>query len=195
MQIIHGKEIKNHIDELGRFRIEIFREYPYLYEGSLEYERAYLRRYSENAESFLIITKDSLGIVGACTGIPISGESQEFQSFFLETNKNEIYYIGEVMLRPGARGKKLGSRLLAAALSLIDPNQYKKVALCTVDRGSNHPLSPENYCPPDYLWRKFAFQKVAHLTAYLDWKDIGQTHETRKPMNVWFREHSVDHRI
>ena len=38
MEIIRGPEIENYIDRLGRFRIEIFREYPYLYNGSIEYE-------------------------------------------------------------------------------------------------------------------------------------------------------------
>ena len=26
--------------------------------------------------------------------------------------------------------------------------------------------------------------------AYLDWKDMGQDVETRKPLNIWFRQHS-----
>jgi hypothetical protein len=26
--------------------------------------------------------------------------------------------------------------------------------------------------------------------AYFDWKDVGEEVETRKPMNIWFREHS-----
>lgn len=192
MQIIRGSEIEKHIDQLGRFRIEIFREYPYLYDGNIEYERTYLGRYSRNSESFLLILQDTHGIIGACTGIPLNGENHEFQNAFVGENRDEIYYIGEVMLRADSRGKKLGSRLLSTALGLIDSKKFKKVSLCTVDRGLNHLQRPVSYCSPDYLWKKCGFEKSINLLAYLDWKDIGQEIETQKPMNIWFREHSKE---
>lgn len=72
MQIIRGPEIENHIDDLGRFRIEIFREYPYLYDGNIEFERVYLSPYSRNPESLLLILQDAHGIIGACTGTPLT---------------------------------------------------------------------------------------------------------------------------
>jgi len=188
MRIIRGQEIENHIDQLGRFRIEIFREYPYLYDGDLDYERAYLNRYSRDTESFLLVIHDRLGFVGICTGMPLSGEDPDFRNAFVGESINEIYYIGEVMLRKDARGKKMGSKLFSTALSLIDSKKYKRVSLCTVDRGSNHPQCPESYCSPDYLWKKYGFEKSAHLVAFLSWKDIGQTTETKKTMNIWFKE-------
>ena len=190
MQILRGSEINHYIDQLGRFRIQIFREYPYLYDGSIEYERTYLGRYSMSPESLLIILEDALGIVGACTGIPLAGEDPEFQNAFVGENKEEIYYIGEVMLRADSRGKKLGSRLMSTALDLIDSNQFKKISLCTVDRGLGHPREPLGYSPPDYLWKKYGFEKSKNFMAYLDWKDIGHDVETRKPLNIWFRQHS-----
>ena len=190
MQILRGSEIKHCIDRLGGFRIQIFREYPYLYDGSIEYERTYLRRYSMAPESLCLILEDALGIVGACTGIPLACEDSEFQNAFVGENKEEVYYIGEVMLRADSRGKKLGSSLMSTALDLIDSNKFKKISLCTVDRGLNHPREPLSYSPPDYLWKKYGFEKSGNLMAYLDWKDVGQDVETRKPLNIWFRQHS-----
>ena len=190
MQILRGSEIKDCIDRLGGFRIQIFREYPYLYDGSIEYERTYLSRYSMAPESLCLILEDALGIVGACTGIPLAREDSEFQNAFVGENKEEVYYIGEVMLRADSRGKKLGSSLMSTALDLIDSNKFKKISLCTVDRGLNHPREPLSYSPPDYLWKKYGFEKSGNLMAYLDWKDVGQDVETRKPLNIWFRQHS-----
>jgi GNAT superfamily N-acetyltransferase len=138
----------------------------------------------------LLILEDALGIVGACTGIPLAGEDPEFQNAFAGENKEEVYYIGEVMLRADSRGKKLGSRLMSTALDLIDSSQFKKISLCTVDRGLSHPREPLGYSPPDYLWKKYGFEKSGNLMAYLDWKDIGHCVETRKPLNIWFRQHS-----
>ena len=190
MLVLSGSEIENYMDQLGKFRMDVFREYPYLYEGSIQYERTYLSRYSRNAESLLLILQDALGIVGACTGIPLKGEDREFQNAFAGENNDEIYYIGEVMLRADSRGKKLGSSLMATALGLIDSRRFQKVCLCTVDRGLDHPQRPLSYLPPDYLWKKHGFEKSNNLMAYFDWKDVGEEVETRKPMNIWLREHS-----
>lgn len=41
-----GKEIGDALDDLAALRVKVFREWPYLYEGSLDYERNYLRRYA-----------------------------------------------------------------------------------------------------------------------------------------------------
>jgi GNAT superfamily N-acetyltransferase len=170
MLVLSGPEIDNHIDQLGEFRMVVFREYPYLYDGNIHYERTYLSRYSRSAESFLLILQDALGIMGACTGIPLKGEDCEFQNAFVGENNDEIFYIGEVMLRADSRGKKLGSSLLSTALGLIDSRKFQKVCLCTVDRGLNHPRRPLSYLPPDYLWKKHGFEKSDNLIAYFDWK-------------------------
>ncbi len=39
---LHGQELGPWLDVLGKLRIRVFREFPYLYDGSLEYERDYL---------------------------------------------------------------------------------------------------------------------------------------------------------
>lgn len=140
----------------------------------------------------LLILQDAQGIIGVCTGMPLNCEDNEFQSAFVGENNDEIYYIGEVMLRAGSRGKKLGSGLPSTALGLIDSKKFKKISFCTVDRGLNHPQRPRNYCSPDYLWRKHGFEKSVNLLAYFSWKDIGQNMETQNPMNIWFKEHSKE---
>ena len=41
-----GRQVQPYIQELARLRIEIFRDFPYLYEGDLDYEAQYLQTYS-----------------------------------------------------------------------------------------------------------------------------------------------------
>lgn len=123
MQIIRGPEIENHIDDLGKFRIEIFREYPYLYDGNIQFERVYLSPYSRNPESLLLILQDAHGIIGACTGTPLTGEDNDFQNAFVGENKDEIYYIGAVILRADSRSK---ARFEAVVHSFV-ANRYEKI--------------------------------------------------------------------
>ena len=39
---VSGIAVEPWLDELADLRIRIFRDYPYLYDGSVEYERDYL---------------------------------------------------------------------------------------------------------------------------------------------------------
>ncbi|WP_430403031.1 hypothetical protein [Fluviicola sp.] len=43
-----GAEIDELIPQLGQLRIAVFHDFPYLYEGSLEYEQDYLYGYTQN---------------------------------------------------------------------------------------------------------------------------------------------------
>ena len=187
LEVIGGEKIKDVIDELGIFRISIFKEYPYLYDGNLDYERKYLSRYSNTSDSFLLLARDSQGILGAATGIPLINDEPEFIEPFKDQNLDEIFYLGELMIRNDNRGQGLGSLLLRNLLDLIDKKRFKAVCLYTVDRGDNHPLKPESYQSPDSLWRKFGFEKHPSHVVYFSWQDLGNVVETEKPMNEWIK--------
>jgi hypothetical protein len=42
---VQGAEIHPYILDLARLRIEVFKDYPYLYQGDMEYEMDYVRRF------------------------------------------------------------------------------------------------------------------------------------------------------
>lgn len=46
-----GEQAKPFIPELARLRITVFRDYPYLYDGSMGYEKEYLQTYMRSSES------------------------------------------------------------------------------------------------------------------------------------------------
>ena len=188
IEIFGGEKIKDVIDELGNFRITIFKEYPYLYDGNLDYERKYLSRYGNISDSILLLVRNKEGILGAATGIPLINDEPEFTEPFKDKNLDEIFYIGELMIRKDNRSKGIGTLLLKNMLDLIDKNQFKTVCLYTVYRGNNHPLKPDFYQSPDSLWRKFGFEKHSSYIVYFSWRDLGNVVETEKPMNVWIKD-------
>ncbi len=128
------------------------------------------------------------GILGAATGIPLVHDDSELIEPFKTQNLDEIFYIGELMIRHDNRGEGLGTNLLANTLDLIDKQRFKTVCLYTVDRGENHPSKPDSYRSPDSLWRKFGFQKHSSCLVYFSWQDLGDLVETEKPMNVWIKQ-------
>src|SRR5690349_7115139 len=74
---LRGSEILARQDDLARLRIEVFRDFPYLYEGSAAYEAAYIRTYVEARDSVLIAAIDGDRIVGASTALPMAEAMEE----------------------------------------------------------------------------------------------------------------------
>ncbi len=48
---VTGTELKPIITSLAQLRIEVFREFPYLYDGDLDYEETYLDTYLQSDKS------------------------------------------------------------------------------------------------------------------------------------------------
>ena len=65
-----GVALEAVIPDLARLRISIFRDWPYLYEGSAEYEANYLSRYSNTPDALVIGAYDGGRLVGASTATP-----------------------------------------------------------------------------------------------------------------------------
>ena len=104
------------------------------------------------------------------------------------TNIQEIFCIGEVMVRADSRGKGLGTELLSKMLDLIDPSKFKTACFYTVIREAQHHLKPSHYKSPERLWKRLGFIKDPVKIVHFRWKDIGSTIETDKPMNVWIKK-------
>ncbi len=71
---LYGQDIKTYQDQLGELRIEVFKDWPYLYKGDLKYERAYLQRYIQSKNSMALLVFDQDQLVGATTAILLSDE-------------------------------------------------------------------------------------------------------------------------
>jgi len=187
MKIIRGPGIAKYIDCLGKFRISIFRDFPYLYDGDISYERKYLGRYAQSESAVLCLVDDEHGLRAACTGIPLRDEEDASKSVFSVEEVANIFYIGEVMIRADARRGGLGQKLLSEMIDLAAADGYRQIVLFTVDRGFDPPLRPERYWSPEPLWRKFGFERDPEKRVLFSWKDVGSDVATAKPMSVWIR--------
>ena len=50
-----GADMVEWFDDVARLRAEVFRAFPYLYEGDAEYEKHYLATYARSAGSVLVL--------------------------------------------------------------------------------------------------------------------------------------------
>ena len=186
-----GKEIESVIEELGRLRIAVFRAFPYLYEGSLEYEKEYLKVYTASEKSFLFSVWEDGKMVGATTCIPLMDESEEVHEAFdiAGLNKENIFYFGESILLPQYRGRGLGKRFFeereAHARSF---NTFEFTCFCGVVRPENHPLRPKDYVPLDEFWKERGYEKQENLKSWFEWQDIDEQVSSPKTMVYWMKK-------
>ena len=187
---LHGPALAPHLDALGHLRISVFRDYPYLYDGSLDYERDYLRTYLNSPQSLVVLAFDGDHVVGATTCLPLRDEGPEFQDAFLKANYDidTICYFGESILLPQYRGQGIGKAFFthreAHARSL--PN-IRLTTFCAVDRPTNHTLRPPNYRPLDTLWTQQGYTKHPELQATFTWKEIHEPTESPKTLTFWLK--------
>lgn len=85
IQLFHSAAIAPLIPELAELRIAVFREYPYLYAGTLDYEARYLQTYADSPDSLCVLVRDAGRVVGAATALPLADETLEFQRPFLDS--------------------------------------------------------------------------------------------------------------
>ena len=184
-----GAALDAALDDVARLRIEVFRAFPYLYDGDVAYERAYLEPYRTSADALIVGAFDGTRLIGAATGTPMRDHAEEFAAAFDGTGHDleQMFYCAESVLLPAYRGHGIGHRFFdlredhARALGCV------RAAFCGVLRGPDHPLRPADYRPLDPFWRKRGYEPVPDAVARFRWKDIDQPEETDKELQFWMR--------
>jgi GNAT superfamily N-acetyltransferase len=183
-----GAQIEPQLDALARLRIAVFREFPYLYDGSLDYERDYLRGFAASPRSTLVIARDGASVVGAATATPLleHAEADACATALrkLDIDPAKVYYFGESVLLSAYRGRGIGNAFFAQREAGAERYGFPITAFCAVVRE----VHPAGYLPHDAFWRRRGYRPHPEAIAYFSWRDIGASRETEKPMLFWTKE-------
>lgn len=185
-----GSRLEQHILALARLRIEIFRDFPYLYDGDMDYEAGYLRTYIEAPGSVIVLALDGDEVVGASTAVPLEYETEEVQRPFLERGivPRDVFYLGESVLRAGYRGRGVGVRFFQEREAHSrQVGDFAWFAFCGVDRPEQHPRRPRDYVPLDAFWRKRGYRQHANMQTTFTWRDLDEEAASPKPMVFWMK--------
>jgi GNAT superfamily N-acetyltransferase len=185
-----GPAIEPYLADLAALRIEVFREFPYLYEGTLEYESRYLRSYARCERSIVVVAREGSSVVGASTAMPAT-EHEEEVAAALRTggvDPGEVYYFGESVLRASFRRRGIGHAFFDHREDRARELGFRLAAFCAVVRAPDHPKKPSQYATHDAFWNKRGFVKQPELRAEFAWRDLGDTQETRKAMVFWTKQ-------
>ena len=184
---VTGIAVEPWLDALAELRIAVFRDFPYLYDGNLDYERRYLDRYAQSDRSVFVLALEYNRLVGAATALPLREADEEFQAPFrqLGAELDSVFYFGESVLLKPYRGEGVGHRFFDLREQYAADFGFRHTAFCAVAREPGHTACPADYQPLDGFWRSRDYFPQNQLVAHFDWTDVGDSAPSRKAMQFW----------
>lgn len=189
VEALTGTALTAALPDVARLRIDVFRAWPYLYDGDLAYEERYLSDFAASEQAIIVGAYEGDALVGASTGAPLSHHAEDFAAAFSNTtfDLNTMFYCAESVLRPAYRGRGLGHAFFDAREAHARALGFAHIVFCSVLRPDDHPDRPSDYRPLDAFWRGRGYAPLPGVIAQFSWKDLGATAETVKPLQFWHR--------
>lgn len=185
-----GAALDRALPDLARLRIAVFRDWPYLYDGTLANEQAYIGKFAASRGAVFVAACDGDTIVGAATASPMRGHADADAEAFRQRgfDPDHICYFGESVLLAPYRGRGIGQAFFehreAHARRL---GTFSHAAFCGVVRPAEHNRRPADYVPLDGFWRKRGYARIEGLLGSFEWLDVGDTCKSRKQMQFWMK--------
>lgn len=186
---LRGQELLPYLDDIARLRIRVFNDWPYLYQGSLDYERDYLAAYAATPDAICVLARSGDEVVGASTGLPLLDDGPAFRAPFerVGIDAGKVFYFGESVLLPAHRGQGIGHAFFdAREAHAATLGRFAITAFCAVDRAVDDPRRPAGHRDNAVFWRKRGYQRQPDMTMQLRWDELGQGSVVH-PLTFWTR--------
>jgi len=186
---VTGADIGAVIADVAKLRIAVFRDYPYLYDGDLDYERQYLDGFAAAPGAVVVVARQGSRIVGAATGAALGGVEAAWSAPFRASGLSveDRFYCAESVLLSDWRGLGIGHAFFDAREGQARRLGFAKSCFCSVVRAPDHPARPEGYRPNNAFWRKRGYRPLDGIATRFEWRDIGENAESPKALQFWGR--------
>lgn len=187
IKAFRGNDLKPYLKDLASLRIGVFREYPYLYDGSISYEERYLEKYANCPESVVGVAFENGNVVGMTTALPLVDADEDFQKPFHRQSISieRIFYFGESVVRKASRGQGTGGRFFDLREGAALDWGAETTCFCAVERPSDHPLKPNDYRSNDAFWQRRGYMKRPDLQCAFDWKQVDTDSDVSNTLTFW----------
>lgn len=188
VEVLRGTALQQHLPGLAKLRIEVFREWPYLYDGSINYENTYLRAFATAPGAVIVGAFDGATLVGASTAAPLAAQADyviaPFRAAGLELGA--YFYFGESVLKRSYRQMGLGVQFFEAREAAAREMAGVEVCtFCAVVRDAGDRRAPANYKPLDAFWGRRGYALWEGMQCEIGWTELGSKQETRQTMQFW----------
>jgi len=174
---------------LADLRMRVFYEWPYLYDGSLAYEREYLAEFISADDAVMIVARSRGRPIGMATASPLHSQSEAVKEPLLRTgfDLDETFYFGESVLLPAFRGQGVGHAFFDAREDAARAAGARICTFCAVERPADHPLRPQSVRELATFWQQRGYARLSGVTMQLRWQDRDMPAETDHRMQFWSR--------
>ncbi len=189
VETVRDGAVTGMLDDLARLRISVFREWPYLYDGDVEYERAYLSAFAEAPDCALVIARDGDRLVGAATAMPMSRADGVFRQPFEAGGDalDRVFYFGESVLQPEYRGRGAGHRFFDLREEHARSAGADMVTFCAVVRRGDDPRCVEGARSLEPFWDKRGYAPLPGYFTRVRWPELGGVGDVENLMRFWGR--------
>ncbi len=184
-----GDAITPHLGDLARLRIEVFRAFPYLYDGDLAYEARYVAQYARAPSALFVLAFDGDRVVGASTAMAMADAGPEYSAPLVRApfTVDETLYYGESVLDRAYRGRGVGRRFFAEREAHALRLGLSVGAFCAVERPDDHPRRPADHAPLDGMWRALGYTHHPDVRMTYTWKDLDEDAASPKTLSFWLK--------
>lgn len=183
-------DIEKYVEQLGQLRIEVFKEWPYLYEGDLNYEREYLKSYVTAKDAVCFLLRQDQEVIGASTAIAMSEADKAFAAPLknLGYPLEKVMYFGESIIQKDYRGGGWGAKFFASREEFARQKGYSYCVFCSVERPDDHPLRPAGYRPLNQFWQRLGYREHPDAKVEFRWKSIGDQQQSVHRLTLWSKK-------
>lgn len=194
-KIYQGNEVNSIVDNISKMRINEFRNFPYMYDGSLEYERLYFQEFCKDPNSLIVCIFDDSKLIATATSIPLLSNADILDNvaskFIAQSlDPKTFFYSGEFIVLQKYRQNGLCKNLLYSVESLAKTLGFTNLCIATVCRSKDDPRRPVSYVDSDVVWKSLGFEITNIKTSY-PWPTIQPNQLTvtvNNEMIFWTKE-------
>ena len=191
LKVFKGNEITPYVSDITQLSLQIYREYPYLYEGTEEEYLPFIQRYSESNDGIASILFDDKKLIGVCIGMPLNEMRDNYLGNFSSITKEELdslYYLGEFLLLKQYRSQGNGKQMYTSFENeVIKKSLYKTLCFCKIQEFLEHPSQPDNYFSMNNFWKQSEYVAREDLSFNVDWVNVNETTLSPHQLYFWFK--------
>jgi GNAT superfamily N-acetyltransferase len=185
-----AETMQPHLPALARLRMAVFRDWPYLYDGSLENEQSYLGELTRSPGAGMAVAFDGLEPVGCSTCLPLVDAEAAVAAPFRDRgwDPTRFFYFGESVLLAPYRGQGIGVaffREREAHARRASAAEY--ATFCAVQRPADHRLRPPGAVPLDDFWRRRGYTPYPDLACTMRWKQVDTPGKIANRLTFWIK--------
>ncbi len=190
IEVFSGHALSPMLPALSRLRMQVFRAWPYLYQGDPEAEADYLADFVRAPSAGLVVAFDGDEAVGCSTCVALAEEDAGLTAPFVARGIDpaSVFYFGESVLRAAYRGQGAGVaffRAREAHARAVSDCDF--AAFCAVVRPDDHPARPAGHVPLDGFWCKRGFTHYPDLMCRMAWREVGMADEIDHTLSFWIK--------